>query len=499
MVKRAIVRKMYSLRSHAQRNAIPPSSLQFEDMNDDCLEHMFNFLDIDSLMKVCRVGQRVKDIVINRIIPLKTISFADVSSVRRVFALFGKSMTRIIVHSDDMQMDYPPHSQFDKFLRLLVMYDVPGRLQQVHLTFSGNEYGIPIDVLSVIGPYFENVHTLNFSLLNDHMRFFLQFMKAIPKHNLHTLNVHNLQVIGDWLVAEALPRLRKIHLCVRWGLYTAMADRIKIEELNETQLINFISSNSGSLVHVDFDCSKQDRIFVEMSQRMPNIEHLGTLIWRPGTAERVNDNGNAYLVRNQMYQEKWKYLNAYKNLKHIILASYVMDCLDLGEIFRILAVQNTIEGLTLSLGWHHTDGGCAIAITDLQRLSQLKTLNLFFFFNQNTTEFLSKLFENLPALTKCTIKSKGQKISQAFIENTIQVAQKLMVLVIYSEVDSFTPRFYKKLLEIRTSVAGVNDMENRLTIYFSEISIHDCIDMLGEDYKPSIIALKTTDYKGNFC
>lgn len=345
MVKRTIVRKRYSLRLCALRNSIPPSLLQFEDMNDDCLEHMFNFLDINSLMKVCRVGKRVKNIVVNHVIPLKTIKFSDVSSVWRAFALFGKSMTRIIVHCDDIPST-AVHSKFSEFLRLLVKYGVPGRFLQVNLSFGGNEDGIPIEVLSVIGPYFENVHTLNFNLMSDYMRFFHQFMNAIPKYNLHTLSLHRVQVIGDWLVAEALPRLTNIHLCIRWSPFTALpADRTKIEELNETRLINFISNKTASLVYFDFDCLKFCRIFVEMSQRIPNIEHLGRLMWWPSIIERENDNGNANLA--QMYREKWEFLNAYKNLKSISLASDVYDCSDLGEVFRILAVQNTIEELTL--------------------------------------------------------------------------------------------------------------------------------------------------------
>lgn len=500
MVKRVAVAvgKRYSLRLRAQRNAPAPSSLQFDDMNDDCLEHMFNFLDINSLMKVCRVNTRHRSIVINHVIPLKTINFADVSSVRGVFALFGASMKRIIVHSDDMQKqmnENPAHSQFIEFLRLLVTFGKPGRLQQLNLTFGGNEYGIPIDILSVIGPFFENVHTLNFRLMNDHMRFFHQFMQAIPKHNLCTLSLHRVQVLGDWLVAETLPRLKKIHLCIRWDLYTSLENRLEIEAVNETRLIQFISNQSGSLVHVDYDCSTQGRIFVEMSQRMPNIEHLGTLMWWPGQPVNGSDN----LALSQICRNKWKYLNAFKNLKCISLVSYVTDGSDLGEVFRILAAQNTVERMKLSLGWYgFSHESIAIAVNDLRRLYQLKTLDLNYYFNRN--EFVFKLFENLPALTKCTIKSF--KMTQAFISNMIRLARKLRVLVIYCKFDSFTPHFYKKLLKIRTmhrEADGENDAENRLTIYFSEISIHGCINALGANYKPSIITLKNTDFYNNFC
>lgn len=501
MVKRVKVPKRYSLRLRAQRHALSPSMLHLQDMNDDCLVHIFNFLDIKSLMKVCKVGQRAKDIVIVRVIPLRTVNFTDISNVRKAFALFGRSMTRIIVHSDDMQLVYPENSHFDEFLRLILEHGAPGRLQQVNLTFGGNENGISAELPGVIGPFFENVHTLEFNLMNDHMEFFHQFMNAIPKENLRTLKIHNIQVIGDWLAATAMPRLKEIHLCVRWSamqyLYPATADRIRMEERNELQLINFISNNPASLVRVDFDSSTQNRIFVEMSQRMPNIERLGTLMWWPGT----NINNNSSLVHSQIYQEKWDHLSAFKNLKFISLQSYVLDCSDLGEVFRILAVQNTIEELALSLGWYTANGGNPVAVDDLRRLTRLKTLNLAFFSNQITREFLYKFFENLPALTKCTVSESypGQKMKQASISNVVQLARKLTVLVIYCEIDSFTPRFYKKLLKIRTSINERNDMANRLTIFFSEIPIHGCIDKLGENYKPSIIALKTIDFKTNFC
>lgn len=497
MVKSVITPKRYSVRLRAAaRKVISPSLLQLEGMNDDCLEHVFNCLDINSLMKMCEVGNRIKRIVTTRVIPLKTVNFAEVTSVRKAFTLFGASMTRIIVHRDDIvQMRHSSNSRFCEFLCMLLMYGTPGRLKQVNLSFCGNESGIPSDVLNRIGPYFENVHTLNFKLVNEHMESFHQFMNAIPKQNLRTLSIHNVQVIGDWLVAEALPHLREIHICERWGLLTPMNVRMQIEELNETRLIDFISNRPAALTHVDFDCSARNRFFVELSQRWPNIPNLGTLMWWPNADARENISATA---RNEIHHEKWNFLNAFKNLKFIKLVSFVTDCSELGEVFRILATQNTIERLALTIGWNGTNGGQPVLTTNLRKLTQLKTLDLVSFL---PNAFLSELIHHLPALTKCTINPmySDQTITQADISNVIKLAQKLTVLIIYCDVCSFTPRFYGKLLKIRTLINAKNDTANALTIYFSKKSIHDCIKALGDYYQPSIITLKTTDFKSLFC
>lgn len=492
MVKRVGIPKRSSLRLRARAakpNVISRSPLQLDDMNDDCLAHTFSFLDINSLLDVCTMGNRIKCIIAKQVIPLKTVNFADVRSVREVFALFGESMTRIIVHSDHMQPS-AADTQFNEFLCLLMLYGTPGRLQQVNLTFGGNKFGLPGHVLNGIGPYFANVHALHFNVTNGQMQCFNQFMNAIPKHNLRTLRLHNMHEIGDWMVAEPWPRLHDIHICVRWSLFSFLNVHQQIEEAAETRMINFIANNSSTLKNVDFDCSTQDRILVGMSQRMPNIQKLGTLMWTPSGNE---------VVRNEVYQGRWKHLKAFKRLKFIKLHSYVRDCSDLGEVFRILAAQNTIEQLALATGFSNADGGNPVSVGDFQRMTQLKTLNLAFFFHNN--EFLSKLFANLPALTKCTLNEiyLGQKMTRDYISNVIQWAKKLTVLIIYCDVQSFTTIFYKKLLKIRTSINAENDTINPLTIYFSAISIRECIDILGEHYRPSIIALKTIDFQTNFC
>lgn len=146
---------------------MPESLLQFTDLNNDCLKHVFDRLDLISLSQMCEVDSRFEDIIMGHVIPLRTINFSEFSknySVRKIFKLFGKSMTRLIVRSEDIQMVFPGYSRLAEFLRILVEFGKPGKLKEVQIMCGGNQCHVPAKLLHDAAPYFSNVHKLQFDL-----------------------------------------------------------------------------------------------------------------------------------------------------------------------------------------------------------------------------------------------------------------------------------------------------------------------------------------------
>lgn len=493
-----------SKRSRTARNAVPLPLTTLQDLNDDCLVHIFRLLDIISLLKVCKMCQRFKDIVLQRVIPSKTFDFSTFSkchSVRKVLKVFGKAMTRIVIHGDDIQMTHPKTSRFDEFLLLILEYGEPGKLRQVTMHFAGGEFWprrTATELHDAVLPYFKNVHTMDIISTDYYWSLDKEFFSKMPKQNLRSLSLHNV-CVGNWLTAESLPNLQSFHLCSnkQWGPFGWHGDNSNVN------VMRYITSKPASLV--DFDCVgvSHGAFFVELSLSCPNIERLGEIMCWP--ERRVNnhdhhhqhhhhnhnDNNNnneASVVVN--YREKWKYLDAFTNLKYSRLSSHEGDFSDCGEAFRILAKRNTIEELELNFEHHrrHSNGNHSSRVSNehLKRLNKLKTIHLNSI-EEGSNEFINHLFSDLPVLTKCTLS--GGRFNQSGIHRAVQMAPNLRVLVLKCKV-VFTVPLYKKLLKIRRAVLQ-NPEETRLVIHVEAAKAASCLEGLGKKYKPSIIAIKS--------
>lgn len=491
MVKAVGVTKKATKRS--TQNAFTPSITSLTDMNDDCLVHVFEHLDIISLIKVCKSNQRFKQIVLERVIPFKTVDFATFSkcySVEKVFKLFGKSMTRIAINSSDIQMTAVSTGslRFAEFLRLLVKYGEPGQLQQVKLDFGVN-HCVPtfVQLLDAVCPYFVNVHSISFNL-SANSEWFDKFMVAIPKQNLRSLNVENMRTVGDWLTAESLPNLRSIHLRLSRDQHF-QAHRNQLDMIIESKIMAFISSKPPSLVEFGVVGIPHETIYRGLSHSLPDIERLG---WIKCWEDNMNSNRNNVRHPRNYYNDKWEYFNAFTNLKSLKLESTATDCSDCGEVFRILASRNTIRELDLNSTCNYIRRENSVSVADIKRLDKLTTLKYTqSYYNTNsgdkTGEFLNTLLVNLPALRKCTLQ--GPRINQSQIINIVQSARGLRVLVIDCVI-IFTALLYKKLLKLRNA-SYPNSEENRLIIYVDHEKYTKCVADLGKKYKPAIITLKS--------
>lgn len=478
------------LQTSRKKLKLQKSLYQFTDLNDDCLEHVFKRLDIISLVQMCEICDRFSDIITERIIPFRTIVFNEfnkVYSVREMFALFGKSMKRIVVHTEDFK-DVLIDTELVEFLKILLRYGEPGKLTDVSLTFGGFLCHIPGHLLRRIWPFFSNVRKLQFDLTSNPMDWeeFAAFIGAIDKKNLRELHVHNVRSVYEWLLAKEFISLQKIHLSLShnhpWNID-------QINALNESCLTYFISEKSTSLV--EFECinAPSEGVFVKLSRHIPSIDHVGELsFWSNDAAVNNNAGGGGGIVPS-VYYASWEYFSAFTSLKHVSLRSMSANFSDSGEAFSILAKRQTIERLQLTFGLDSDDLGNPIDAADLKQLTRLTTLNLQNFNDDRSNEFMTKLFANLPALTTCTIDGENPKKDR--IIELIRMAKNLKVLKLFGVFKSFSVTFYKRLLQLRAPPVGQNaDAKNQLSIYVDEYSARSCMRDLRVQYKSNIITLK---------
>lgn len=228
---KAVKRKQNTSLKSGKKMKLPESLMNLMDMNDDCLIHLFKFLDIISLARMSKADDRCHYLILKHIIPTRTIDFSTFSklrSVRKLFALFGTSMARIVVKEDDIQMVEPGYSRFAEFLRMVMKYGEPGVLKEVHLQFD-RWWQLPANLLTDIVPYFVNVHTLKFesataSLMSS--RELSGFLNAIDKTNLRSLTVKNVRKLESWLTPESLANLKSINLKLAFYPHQFYRDRV---------------------------------------------------------------------------------------------------------------------------------------------------------------------------------------------------------------------------------------------------------------------------------
>lgn len=459
-----------------------PPQTKLSDINDHCLMGIFDFLDIASLVKMCKLGERFRDIICHTILPLKTVKFSELSmySTRKIFEEFGKWMTHIEICNKDIQYTQPNTTPFIECLRLITVYCTPGRLQHLYIYGFGDGENpiIPADLINALQPCLSNVHTLHFDM-KKHMVVFNNFMSIMPKQNLRHFFAHNVRVVGEWLTVKSLPRLQTFHMCMGQNPFELFYDTINLNRLKAYIV------GKPALNRFEYEGKNNEALIVELSRHVPYADFIGTV--KNQLVSMDDDNNNNIWSKSQSLREKWKFLDDLPNLKEFRLESYSQNFENCGEIFRILGSRNTIEKLELITGYTSQSSINPVDLANLRQLTKVKSLNLLNFGRAHSDEFLNQLFENLTGLTECSFIDGS--IKQAVIGNVIQMARNLQVLNIHSKV-KFSARIYKRMVKIRKAIDPARS-DRPLIINIDKDIADGCITELGNrSYKPSIIVLK---------
>ncbi|XP_031628628.1 uncharacterized protein LOC116344293 [Contarinia nasturtii] len=466
------------------------SNLLMADVNNDCLMSVFDYLDIISLMSVCKTGERYKNLITDHVIPLKTIRFGELSptiSIQKVFKLFGKSMTRIEFAANDIQWVRPGCSPLAEFLHLIKEYCTPGKLQQLSLAgFHNCIMFVEPALLDAVRPFFTELQTFQISQSTwpHGPQYFDDFMKWIPKQNLRELNLHCMHIVGDWLSKENFPNLQNLHICMfQTNWFTAHP--WFTESINH--LKTYLASKPIALTNFEYLGHNRETVMVELSRYVPMVQRIGVV--ENTMVDNNNNNWNTVGIR-----EKWKHLNAFTNLKEFRLKSSAPNFNNCGEIFRILAKSNTIKHLELSTGGPKQSIIDPIDVTQLRQLKNVNSLRLVDYDEANS-QLMDQMAEHLTGLKECTFdvgpkknKIRSSSMKQAPIVSLTKKARNLRCLNIDCKVTSFSAAFYKRLVKIRKEI----NPDEPLTICIDGGIVEKCFEDLSmRTYKPAIITLKS--------
>lgn len=484
-------KKLKSVRKSIKKTKHTPFETTLSDMNDDCLASVFDHLDMVSLVRMTKTSQRLKEIVTKRVIPSKTVKFDELSqqlSTRKVFELFGPTMTRLDVNEKDIQITQPGLSRFGEVLRLIMAHGIPGQLKQLTISdFYEHGAQLSTQMLEAVRPYLENVQALTIKIRSHAYpsnASINKFMEYLPKQNLRHLHLTNVKTINGWLSLEALPKLEKLQLSICRS-YFDHTTNMAIEQLRK------YIGEKPQLISFDYAGINEETIQVDVSRHIPNITRIGTvrnlMVDQQVPYNNNNDNSNSSNAWNrQNYRSKWKHLAEFTNLKSFSLDSHAKDFKNCGEIFRILAARNTVEHLELSSGSVYQQGQNPVDVDDLRQMTNVTTIQLNEFGRLHSDVFVGQLLENLIGLQECTIK--GSQPKQAPIIHLVKNGQNLRKL----NMTTFTSKFYRKLVKIRR-ISHPDLVGQPLVIRVPKNIADNCISELSSrTYKPSIIIIQPT-------
>lgn len=471
----------------ARKSISQPHLTTLCDINDDCLREIFKFLDTLILTKMCRLNERLKNVICQQVIPTKTINFtelAPVCSTQKVFEMYGKYMTRINISCKNIQFVQPNCTPFAECLRLITTHCEPGRLRELHFNeFVGlRNDSIPQDVLNALTTCLSNVHTLQFTSTNAVFFNISIFMQNMPKKNLRNLFVNNVYEIGDWLTVELFPNLENLQIFP----YKHSVQPINNANFNKIQA--YIAQNPA-LKQFKYSEANHEAILIELSRHIPHLSSIGTLKNRMIPSDNNNNRSIEQRVR-----EKWKFLNEFSKLNEFSLESKASNFGNCGEIFRILSVHNTIEHLELISNHFTMQDHCnPINVAHLRELTNVKSLKLIDFGRAHSDTFFNMLFENLIGLTECSFI--GGSIKQGPILSLVQNVHNLRVLSINTKVTAFSAILYKKIVKHRVALKDSTNTNTPLVINIDKKIMDDCKEALGSRaYKPSIVFLKSKQW-----
>lgn len=138
-------RKRKITRSHTnvKKRKLNEPTTTFEQMNDHCSLHIFQFLNIIELVQICKVNERFSGLINQFIIPRRTINccqYRDVLKISDILEMFGKSITRITMTDKEITNINSKKSKMVTFFELLTRYGEPQILQELRMSFRDAYY-----------------------------------------------------------------------------------------------------------------------------------------------------------------------------------------------------------------------------------------------------------------------------------------------------------------------------------------------------------------------
>lgn len=367
--------------------------------NEDCLIIIFEKLDVRDLINIAEINSRFCAIINAHIISKKQINFTEIKEyfcVRKVFKTFGERIASLQINSRVVEIAFGNRVEvLENMFSLITKYCRKEKLKA--LDISGNFRSYDGGLCRQFAPMLENLETLTLGGVSPAKTDTVLLNALLSQNtNLKKLKLHRL-ICSERLDQRLLLQLTELSFS---DCFDLPAD-FNCPNLNA---VHFKLSPSVPVSHYHY---KMLQIFAE---NFPNIETFSMEFPRKF---RGHFDYNSIL--------------GLKKLKRLKIVSFDMNCEDIYVFLKKLAVQNTIEELTIIINSSTSRNSFSGELPSFDSLQLLEIVNI----RPGTKEFLVYFIAKLPNLFQCTLSSKNS-ISQSMTLDVVQLAKRMHVLSLRS-------------------------------------------------------------------
>lgn len=284
------------------------------NLNDDCLLKMFEYLNVKDLIQLCKLDSYFYDLITSDFIPKKLINLGVMDTRLRnnklvlkrstieYFKVFGKFMKRIVISGED----------FNLFLDTIVRYCQPDRLTEINLQFKENTAFPALDLIDQSLPFFTRLHRLRLYDISSNGLYQQFLIKISEISNVQFLQLRQVNVEDGWL--QRMDSLRELQ--IHSSRILSFDDLSSCYKVNpKLRVFNYKGSDD------------LQPIYDTLSACCPNLQTF-------------SDCHLQYLGHVDDVEGRYKFLSPLKQLENVTLTSYSETGHDLHHHLRIPALAN---------------------------------------------------------------------------------------------------------------------------------------------------------------
>lgn len=443
----------------------PKKPVNILGLNDDCLRHIFEYLEIFEWLAVRATSKRFHDVIRDEVIARELVDFHifqykhSKHEIMVLIKLFGDKLTKIKFDGYSLQQNNP----FQSFLMLLPSNRQVNRLEEMHFRFGSDR---------IVPP-------MNQSIINESAQYF---------DNLKVLNLIGwpLECLEQWLSTISGKKIQKLEIVTN-------APDIPTINFKKFQSLQFLSMNTT------FTMDELEASFdplVECVQQMPStmksIRYRGN--YSPQLLNAVSQfipKIKKLLIKNSNGMN-WNSLTKLKQLETFGTdLGNQYDIIEFTNLFRSLSSVSTLKNLKLRLFQDFANHEREILDLGLEKIN----LDVFWIdmpIANRSLNICGKLINSKVLVLTCTwLDVNVGHVS--LLKKIIEQSERLEFLVIDCGAFVRTGRniilgHYNELLETRKEVNTRSGEPKFLTIIFEDLLTNDFDNV--ENLDRNVIDLK---------
>lgn len=384
-------------------------------LNWDCLEKVFEYLDTKDLIQLSEVNSIVCDAILERGIKRNAIDFdgaTEIWNIQEIFAKFGKHMIQVVAHEENFhQQGDTEAAPIDNFLRLLTKHCTSNHITKMNLNFDYRK--VNGKLLTAAQPFFTNIQTLciNGRSYNagDNM-FSATIINAAKQLSVLYLS-KGTNIDFNLLHCESMKHLQTL---VLYDIEYANADNWVRLFSNQPKLKSFAwqnlcKPNYSLCKYIAHSCGDNLEQFLDLQM---------------GISRKCQS--------EEFIMNRYDYFAKFTNLKDAAITSYLDSGRDLIDALATIAQNNTVQNLCLMFLDAHKIIEDFFNFT-LQPKSYAKCTSLSSLTILNIASRSNLWSDNMDQFIKCsqnlhTIAISGRCVSAAQIARIAVAAQRLKIL-----------------------------------------------------------------------